>query len=502
MLRKRRHCKRTKHHSVQSSASWRQRLEPTALWGDLRSEDEIASYPYNMESEIEHGRELNTASASMDDMKGVWRSILAYGQSMDRAISIKDDNEQEKNIGKPNRPRRLELMNFIRNVYGLSIPEDTFGSRHVCVEEISTCMHALLDKLSQANDSLAEIFDFLSDGKDGVDMEDLRKLLDEVVSSCPVVLEDEISLRKQIDISTEWQVRLDDLMAKNIEDCEDEETDHLDIAIELAKKARSEFSIHTRGLFLLEKKIEKARELENRLARTNKEMTVKSIGSLMKEANRINLPSQKVRKLKKFHKELECWVERANIAIRSRISLTEIESLISRAESMPLNLNEFVDKLRSRVRMGQSLVARLEAEVPCVYRDDGITIDEIGWMRNIRIALKDDKKGGANSYLQEICSEGVRVPVDIRCIKLLQTEIDAKNWMAKAKKWVNKKPKIAELREHLEKAEALRDRLPVQIKEDWKMDYETELNSTVDTADNWYEEVSFPYFIVISNSTF
>jgi len=489
VLRKRRHGKRLKQHSVQSSASWRQRLEPTVLWGDLRSDDVIASYPYSINPVTECCEETTrtAALASTEDMKGVWRSILAYSQAMEHAMNIKDENEKENSKKNNNLPRRIEVMNFIRNVYALSIPEETFGSRHVCVEEISTCMHALLDNLAKANDSLAEIFDFLSDNQDGIDMEDLRKLLDEVASTCPVVLEDELSLRKQIDISAKWQEQLDALMSKT-EDNDDDENDHLEIALDLAKQARSQLNIRSRGLFLLEKRIEKGHELEKRLAGTNGAMTVKSIGVLVKEANRINLPSRRVRKVKKFHKELECWVERANIAIRSRISLTEIESLISRAESMPLNLSEFVDKLRSRVRMGQSLVARLDAEVPCVYKDGGCTIDEIGWMRNMRIALKDDKKGGTNSYLQEICSEGVRLPVEITCIKLLQTEIDAKSWMAKARKWVNKKPKIEELREHLEKGEILRDRLPVQIKKDWVLDYETELRSTVDTADSWYDE--------------
>lgn len=140
-----------------------------------------------------------------------------------------------------------------------------------------------------------------------------------------MVLEDELSLRKQIDISARWQEQLKELMSKigddDNEEDEDEETDHLEIALDLAKHARAQLNIRTRALFLLEKKIEKGYELKKRLAGTNGAMTVKSISALVKEANRINLPSRRVRKVKKFHKELECWVERANIAIRSRISL-------------------------------------------------------------------------------------------------------------------------------------------------------------------------------------
>lgn len=60
--------------------------------------------------------------------------------------------------------------------------------------------------------------------------------------------------------------------------------------------------------------------------------------------------------------------------------------------------------------------------------------------------------------------------------------------MAKARKWVNKRPKIEEIREHLEKADTLRDRLSVQNKEEWILDFEPELRSTVDKADDWYEE--------------
>ena len=477
------HSSRFKRPSQQSSSSWRQRLESSvSLWGDLRGDPTRVVYSYDDATDIV--KEPSTAAD--DDMKGVWRSILAYGQSMERATSEPGSS----------RPSLTELVNFLRNAYELPTPEESFGNRHVCVEQLSECFHSLQDHVSKARDALAEILDFLAANEDGVDMDALRKLLDEQLPKvCPVVLDEEAILRKQLDMASEWQERLDALLENP-----GEEQDNLVLAEELAREARS-FGVRIRGLVLLEKRLEKAHQLQDRLDgwdQRGKTNTVKSVSALVRDASRINLPSLRVRKLLDFNKELESWVERANIAIRSRISLSEIESLLHRAESMPLNLNEFSDKLHARVRLARTWIDRLEEEVPRVYRTGqhgDNAVDEVEWMKRMRLALAEDhNKTGKCSCLLDLCSEGVRIPVEIAAMKMLQIEIDAKNWLQKAEKWIprayeTKKGKIEDLRDHLVKAEMLRDRLLIEEKDQWELDYEAELRAIVNAADKWFEEV-------------
>lgn len=424
-----------------------------------------------------------------EDMKGVWRSILSYGQSMERTVSAADGAK----------PCFSEVMKFLFHCYALPIPESSFGNRHVCVEQLSECFNSLLDHVSKARDVLSEIMDCLAENQDGVDTEALRKLLDIQLDTCPLLLTEEAVLRKHLVVASKWQERLDGLLA-TAHDAEDQ--DNLLVAETLAEEARS-YGVRMRGLVLLEKKIQKAHQLDERLSewdRGSKANTVKAVSGLVREANRVNLPSSRVRKLWRFHKELEAWVDRANIAVRSRISLSEIESLIGRAEAMPLNLSEFVDKLQSRVRLARSWIQKLESYIPGICGDADVTVDKcVGLMMHIRNALADDQnKGGLHNCLIELSSEGVRIPVEVNCIKMLQIEIDAKNWTQKAERWVpgigdSKKGKIEELRDHLVKADNLRDRLPYDEKNKWMLNHESALRAIVELADKWLEEVRVSY---------
>ena len=477
------HSNRFKRPSQSSTASWHERLELSfGIWGDFRTG------PSPMEHSCHHDVDVegDALLCRDDDMKGVWRSILSYGQSIERTAA------EPGGV----RPSFTEVVNFMLNASALPWPEESFGNRHVCVEQLSECFHNLQDHVSKARDARAGMLDFLADDKDGVDMDALRKLLDDLLpKSCPLFLSEETLLRKELERATEWQVQIDALLENPPAD-----QDCLAMAKELAREART-FGVRSRGLVNLEKRIEKAHQFQERLKDWDQHKcsnTVKSVAALVREVNRVNLPSLYVRRLLDFNKELDSWVERCNIAIRSRISLSEVESLILRAESMPLNLSEFLDKLHARVRLAKAWISQLEGILPCVCTTDADgnpIVDQIGWMMSMRLALAEDQsKGSKSSILLDLCSEGARIPVEIIAMKLLQIEIDAKNWMQKAEKWSpgsrgSKRGKIEELREHLEKAEALRDRLPFEDKDRWVLGYEAEIESIVTSADSWFDEV-------------
>lgn len=213
-----------------------------------------------------------------------------------------------------------------------------------------------------------------------------------------------------------------------------------------------------------------------------------------------------------IHRSIEDWIDRANIAIRSRISLTEIRDLIHRGREMPVELSDYLDKLQSRVRLADDWLNRLKEVVPCespppspsvthYMTSSGSDHVALQWMRCMRKAANN----GEYNHLHELASEGSRIPVDVESVKLLQVELDAKNWSAKARKWipnspdeenrsiVGKKGKLDDLNEHLEKASALREKLalPDDVKKEWRLDYEKELQSIVDAAEDWYSNVSW-----------
>ena len=214
------------------------------------------------------------------------------------------------------------------------------------------------------------------------------------------------------------------------------------------------------------------------------------MAGFVKEAKRIKFFSPEVQEIVDYHRLAEEWIDRANIAIRSKISLDELKNLIQRGEEMSLDLSEFVDKLKTRVRIADDWLEALDEIIP--FKDDGCTSLEI-WQY-----LETSLKNGIPNGLYELSSEGNRIPVDVVAVKLLQLALDAKNWTSKALKWIpdtaeSKKGKLCDLREHLDKVSSLRDKLPLPEieREKWKPAGESELAAIIVAADSWAEKVRF-----------
>ena len=172
---------------------------------------------------------------------------------------------------------------------------------------------------------------------------------------------------------------------------------------------------------------------------------------------------------------------------------------------MPLDLSEYMEKLKSRVAIAEGWLGSLKEVVPCPL-DAGGNVDELAWLSDMRIALLDGRYG----RLHELASEGSRIPVDVEPLKLLQVELDAKNWSAKAIKWVpiddgndGKKGKLEDIREHVYKADLLREKLTLSEagKKLWVLEGELALKSIVRAADSWLEQVRKVCFDAVDYST-
>lgn len=223
--------------------------------------------------------------------------------------------------------------------------------------------------------------------------------------------------------------------------------------------------------------------------------SIKFLASLVRDANRLKLSFPEATYLFSLHRDTESWVDRANIAIRSRICMSEIRSLIHRATEMPVDLSEYTDKLISRVRIADDWLEQFKRVVLSDLPSDEENM--LLWMRCMREAINDGKQ----AVLHEMASEGSRIPVDIDCVKMLQVELDAKNWSLKAKKWIpdgsssecntHKRGRLEDIRDHVEKAEALREKLIISDdqKKKWSLDGEAELKVIVTAADAWFEKV-------------
>jgi hypothetical protein len=427
---------RFKRPPTTCSQSWILRFERVypGILGDLRDDPSQIDYPFAVPA-----KNVDDDSSEQqwdeDDMKGVWRSILACSQEMERDLR---------------NGRRLllsDVTNFLRRAYCLPVPEEAFGTRHLLVEGISDSFHNLLDFVSKARDVQAKLIDLLyDDSGEGVDMDAVQKYLAEVPNTCNIKLDEEAIVAQQLECLRDWKSRLDKLARDyeiesedgdgNDDDVmeDDEHRNELAAAEQLALEGVTKLAFRSKELVLLEKRIAKAHLLDERIKswknsveQGTKEM-VKFVSGLVREANRINLSSPEVLELIAFHRSVQEWIERANLAIRSRVPLSEVKALILKAESTPLDLSEYVDKLCSRRNTAQAWIEELEDFVPCPRRDGAV--DGLQWMSRMREALQSSEKDDV-TYLQDLAMEGTRIPVEIDSVKMLMSEIDAKNWSAK-----------------------------------------------------------------------
>ena len=458
--------------------------------------DSTHSYPVHSlgkgDDTLLNSLDLNLA-ADNDDAKGTWRSVLACAKSWERQLN--------GDAGGSKKPLLSTLVSFVRNVHGLPSPESCFGTNHVVVEEVSNCMLTLLNHVDQARQVQAKLNDALYDEPgEGVDVDALQKYLDSTSKSLSVRLDEADTLYRYRQVVSEWEAKVEKILesSRGIDDKTPDTQNDLVSVQKLSLDAQAH-GFRSKSLVQLDARIAKAHKLKDRIAEwtescsQGRKGSIKQVAALVRDTNRLKLAFPESTEILRFHRATESWVDRASIAVRSKISLTEIKSLIQRGEDMPLDLSDYLEKLKSRVAVAEGWLDRLKDVVQSPLAPGG-HVNELAWLADMRIALLDGRYG----RLHELASEGSRIPVDVEPLKLLQVELDAKNWSAKASKWVpcgngteGKKGKLDDIREHVYKAELLRDKLTLSEvdKKLWSLEGELALKSIVQAADSWLEQV-------------
>lgn len=499
--------------SVLTSESWRRVYEQgICVAGDYRDAAVVAATAKEAQARAVAAAATTTSGqgygtrkrAMSEDYQGTWKAVLACGRTMERHL-------QEK------RPICLSaVLSFVGHAHQLPIPEKVFDgsvASHMA-EEISACLWALLTAVSVARKYQAKLLDAWYEA--GVELDTLRKLLDAAASSTSITLDEAPEMERQMQVVTEWLSRLEPLLnpaastssedSNNSTDSDDDEMEDRNdlMALELMAEEAMSHGFRCKGLVQLQRKIENAHQLRDRILewsqackKGEQKETIKFVSAIVRDIRRLKLRYPVVTELLCFHRDAESWVDRANIAIRSRISLDEIKDLIEKGEEMPLDLTEYLDKLRNRSSLAEDWLDRFKEVVPCPETAHGEPIDMLEWMQRMRDELND---GEGRISLHDLVSGGGRIPVEVDCVKLLQVELDARNWMAKARLWIptsgendessSKKGRLDDLRDHVVKADALRDKLTLSQKDKgaWVLDGEAELRSIVDAADDWFEK--------------
>jgi len=357
-------------------------------------------------------------------------------------------------------------------------------------DELDTILSELRDALDLAEKHKAVLLDLWH--KHGVDPDELTKQLEASSRVCD--LESMYAeMHRQILVVAEWQTRAEEALknatSSNLQSTE--RRDDLSTMEELAEEAKTH-GFSSKGYVVVQGKIQKAWHVRDRIRNWQESKrleSIKFVAAIVRELGRLKILFPEAYDFLDFHREAEAWIDRANIAIRSKISLEEIHDLCRAQQEMHLDFSDLVDKLKMRAKSGQDWLEQF-AEVVSVGADSPLEC-----MSAIREVLQE----GGHSQLHELASEGNRIPVEVDVVKLLQVELDAKSWTAQVTKCLpaddgesgRKKAKLEELEELVEKADALRDRLshlPPKVRAKWVLDGEKELRSIVKASEVWFEK--------------
>jgi hypothetical protein len=461
---------------------------------DVKSQDEEPSSRPRSYS-------ITWSAAEIEKAKQIWRSIHAYTTSVLAQMEDAGDN-----ISKP--PLR-DLLELVGKAHALPTPEETFGRRDPSSRQMSENLNSVIDAIERGRDCVARILKGLMDDGEGIEIDVLRKSMDEIERTCPVALIELDTVKRQVHEAALWEETLENNIDHASADSNDSDGENVitekKLTLEKAERLVSRglnLTLRPRSLVRLQSRVEDAHILQRRIIVWNEArnqenpQNMKFVSTLIKQANKIDLAFPELLTLTGVHKKAEEWIDRASIAVRTTISYDELESLVATGESLPLNVSDVLEKLQNRLKQAKDWMMRVEEIVP---RSDEYLI----WLRRFRHSLNDSDK---NARLLSLLSEASRIPVTMECSKLLQIEIDARHWTMKARPWIPenigthgeilaplKRGKIDDVEECLDRASSIRDRLWFGDKEksEWVLDGESELAQMVEMAESWFNKVRF-----------
>ena len=445
---------------------------------------------------------ITWSATELEKAKHIWRSILAYSNSVLAKM--------KKNRHNDSKPPLRDLLELVGKAHALPTPEETYGRRDPSARQMSDNMNSVIDAIEKGRDSAARILKCLKDNGDGIEIDVLRKSIEEIDQTCPVGLIELDTVRQQIHDATLWEEKLEnnvdhEIVDANASDGEDTMITEKKLTLEKVEKLVSNgrnLTLRPRSLIRLQNRVEEAYILQRRIVAWNEArnqenpQNMKFVSTLIKQANKIDLAFPELLTLTDVHKKAEEWIDRASIAVRTTISFDELESLVATGESLPLNVSDVLEKLQKRLKEAKEWMIRVDE---IVAKSD----DYLMWLRRFRHALEDSDK---SAHLLSLLSEGSRIPVTMDCSKLLQIEIDARHWTIKAKPWIpenlgttngeicapQKRGKIDDVEECLDRASSIRDRLWFgdNEKSEWVLDGEAELTQMMEMAETWFDKVS------------
>ena len=424
---------------------------------------------------ISSGRSRGTDRSSM---KARWTSLLSDAERLvgdiEGATVAGEDGEADT------RPHFVELLELFADAYDIPVPEQSPG------EDFVDCLHktflTLLSYVGETRNYISLVHDALSTNEDGISLPPIRRLL-EKAHKVPVILEETAFLEDLVSRVTSWETKLERLMNSG------NGKPTLSTVRELLLVS-NKFPVRLKIVMKLEEKVAKALAISSQVqawsSRTEEEkksFSLRSAQALLREAHRTNLSFPEMKVLSDEVERCETWHEKTVRAVRAKVPLKEILDLLLTSERLNINFEEQAKKLKMKADACELWVRDLRAAVPVsdeVFEDDYVSL-----LAELRSICEKDGKDKEN--LENLLSEGCKLPAMVDHYLLLQAELSSCEWTAKAGEVLDDLPSPYKLKKLLKDSKNIRESLPLppRPQKSWELKLEDEVFGLSQSCDEW-----------------
>ena len=200
-----------------------------------------------------------------DDIQTTWNSVLLAGKH------ILDSVQKPIHADKPT---LKQVLNILEKAYSLPKPEDAFVRRDTLSKVVCSCMNCLMDHVDICRNGLSELIDAtFSLHSDGVDLTQIRKVLNKVTDKAPLVMEEFEVVQHMLEEALSWESKLIHISEETEVNYGSEELRVPQLTLSFVETLAHEgkaLSLRPRSLVLLEDQIEKAHVLKSKICRWKK----------------------------------------------------------------------------------------------------------------------------------------------------------------------------------------------------------------------------------------
>jgi hypothetical protein len=464
-------------------------------------------------ADIQISTEKRARGTDKTELKNRWASLLLD------CLNYVEDLTTEHEPVNYHRPSATLLHDLLNDANDLAVPEQGPGEDYV--DRTHKALLEILEHMNKARDFVAGVHDAIYDATNsdnGVALLQFHRMYNRAVKLTVAVPEEPILL-SIIELCEGWECKLDKVM-------DDNDGKPTLAAIHELLLLSNNFPIRMRSVVKLENVVAKVLEVASLVqcymgcddntvssylstsvlsndasnnvsnnssgggsgvngASGNKVFNLRTAQALLKEGQKTNIEFPELKLLEEEVNKGDEWHDKAIKAIRTKVTLEELKELVLEKKSLVIQFEEIEKKLLDKLHCANEFIDLLENTIV-------VDKDCNNWERLLIYKQYYNKSDEQRQTLENLFSDGVKVPVIIPLHVLVGAAIQTYEWKIKSQSALTKNnglPLPALLKRLLDKASSIKKDLPLTEEQlnNWKLPNEDQVKAVIATCDNWLQ---------------